>query len=87
MEVLCYSASNMVTWSNYVCNGIMFNFYPGLPHVQFCLFVPIEAEAEAKAKYVRTSLFSTARSEALLRPPAARDTGFQTGSDNGIKSA
>ena len=42
-------------------------------------------ETETEAEYVRTSLFSTARSEALLRPSAARDTGFQTGSDNDIK--
>ena len=36
-------------------------------------------EAEIEAEYVRTTLFSTAKSEALLRPLAARDTGFQTG--------
>ena len=33
MEVPCYSALNVITWSKY---AIEYDFYPGLPHVYMC---------------------------------------------------
>ena len=36
-EVLCYSGNAVE-----ICNGIMFDFYPGLPHIYKCIHIPFQ---------------------------------------------
>ena len=44
MEVLCYSVSSMVYGNAVVIrNGIMFDFYPGLPHIPSSIVLPIQS--------------------------------------------
>ena len=50
-EVLRYSTSNMVML---ICNGIMFDFYPGLPHMVLATWTDIVQWLQSKALLAET---------------------------------